>query len=128
MSESKTDTEKLREHILKTNPDAVVINVTHHWGEPVVVKPSDASLLLKIRDEYVKPNAKVGTNAYLCSFLSQTADRIEQLESENAELRRQRSEGTVCGNCEHKTARAFLEKQIADGELVPLPIAIQWIA
>jgi DNA repair exonuclease SbcCD ATPase subunit len=43
--------------------------------------------------------------------------------AELAELRRQLAEGPVCGPCEHKRARAFLERQIAEGELIPLDAA-----
>ena len=46
----------------------------------------DEKLLQKIRDEYIKPNAPCGTNAYLCAYLSRLPKRIEKLEADKAVL------------------------------------------
>jgi hypothetical protein len=47
--------------------------------------------------------------------------------AELAELKRQLAEGPVCGPCEHKRARAFLERQIAEGELILLEVVTEWL-
>jgi len=53
-------------------------------------------------------------------------DFVAELYGDNKELKRQLAEGPVCGPCEHKRARAFLERQIAEGELIPLEVYIWW--
>jgi hypothetical protein len=71
----------------------------------------------------------VGDGCEVCNpelALDVAKDRIEELETELAETRRQLSEGPVCGGCEHKRARRFLENQIADGELIPLDVVHEW--
>jgi hypothetical protein len=124
-------------------------------SEPMVIKPSDKSLLIKIRDEYVKPNAKVGTSAYLCSFLSQLADRIEQLERDLNEAKANAESWesackVACSStlpCGHPNDYGYdknndgkwshigcvgcelsaLKKQIQDGELVPVEVVGEWL-
>ena len=59
--------------------------------------------------------------------LAETSIRIHAaIQAENAELKRQLAEGPVCGPCEHKRARAFLERQIAEGELIPFDVIMEW--
>ena len=98
---------------------------------PKVEKPSDKSLLIKIRDEYVKPNAKVGTSEYLCSFMSQLADRIEQLETELSEAKAIIEAQKTAMRTEARYAaimeNARLKNQIQDGELIPVEVALSAI-
>jgi hypothetical protein len=87
-----------------------------------------------IRETFLDSNrAKSGGESWAASMIEELEEKhkrawdiIETLDTENAELKRQLAEGPVCGPCEHKRARAFLERQIAEGELIPLEVYIWW--
>ena len=53
-------------------------------------------------------------------------EHAAKVQKENDELKRQLAEGPVCGTCGHKRVRAFLERQIKEGELVPAEYVMDW--